>query len=450
MLIQANDVAELIVKSPTAERVSLDWKTISLASIGGGLEFYDFIAYGIFAPYIAKAFFPASDPATSLVAAFAAFAVGYVSRPLGGLVFSHIGDRLGRRKSFMVSLVLMTAATFAMALMPSNATIGVTATILFVLMRFIQGCCLGGELPGAIAYVVETAPKRAGLACGVMFFCVNTGIFVATSLSSLLHALLTADQMAAYGWRIGFLVGAVLGVLGYLLRTNLRESAFFKAIGEAHVARVPALEVLRSHLSPVLIAICIISINQALIAMLNVSMVPFLIQAAGYDAKVATLAVNIAVGVLSVGIVVVGFASDFLSRPAIYVVGTLLVALASYPLYLAILSHSFDIIVLFLAVATVIALVSGTFSTISAELFPTRLRFTGLAISYNIAAALIGGFTPLVSAWLVARSGDKASPAIFLAFLAVVGLIAALAVRRLTSRAAAMDTTLAQTGITHV
>src|SRR5262245_39991332 len=138
MSIQANDVVGLTAKSSRAERASLDWKTISLASIGGGLEFYDFIAYGIFAPYIAKAFFPASDPATSRVAAFAAFAVGYVSRPLGGLVFSHIGDRLGRRKSFVVSLTVMTAATFAMAVMPTNATIGVTATVLFVLMRFIQ------------------------------------------------------------------------------------------------------------------------------------------------------------------------------------------------------------------------------------------------------------------------------------------------------------------------
>jgi len=409
----------------------LDWKTISLASIGGGLEFYDFIVYGVFAQYIAKAFFPAEDPAVSLVNTFAVFAIGYLSRPIGGVFISHIGDKFGRRRAFLLSLITMTAATIAMAVTPTYGSIGLSATILFIALRFLQGCCVGGELPGAITYVVETAPLRAGFACGIMFFCVNTGSFIAVFVSSTLHACLSVDAMQSYGWRIGFAVGGVLGVLGFLLRSRLQESELFKTLGEKRAGRIPALEVIKSHWASILLGVGVVGINQALIAVLNVGMTPYLSGVAGYDVKTATSVISYAVGLLSFGIVAVGFASDLITRRGILQLGTFLVMVASYPLYQAILGHAVNIYVLFTMAVLVCALVSGTFGAIAAELFPTRLRFSGLAISYNLAAALVGGFTPLITSWLVVTSGNRAAPGIYLSILAALGFVSALLLKRL-------------------
>ncbi|ANJ87129.1 MFS transporter [Pandoraea oxalativorans] len=253
---------------------TVDWRTILLASVGGGLEFYDFIVYGIFAPYVAKSFFPTGNGATSMIATFAAFAVGYLARPLGGVVLGHIGDKFGRRLAFQLSLVLMTATTAGMALMPSYQTMGVTASIAFVALRFLQGACIGGELPGAIAYVVESAPRKSGLACGVMFACVNSGSLLAAIVSLGLHAWLTDAQMLAYGWRAAFLVGGGLGAVGALMRSGLKETALFLSIRQHKRTKLPAVEVLQRHWFQVITTIGIVGLNQALIALLSVAMVP--------------------------------------------------------------------------------------------------------------------------------------------------------------------------------
>ena len=153
-----------------------DWRLIMLASLGGALEFYDFVVYSQFAQYIGRNFFPNTDAMVSLIVSFSVFAVGYFARPLGGIFFSHIGDRIGRRRVLIITILAMSAATAGIGLLPTYAQWGITASVLLVLLRIIQGFCLGGELPGAIAYVVETAPRRSGFSVGIVFFCVNTGV----------------------------------------------------------------------------------------------------------------------------------------------------------------------------------------------------------------------------------------------------------------------------------
>ena len=151
-----------------------DWRVILLASLGGALEFYDFVVYSQFARYIGQNFFPNTDEMVSLVVSFSVFAVGYFARPLGGIFFSHIGDRIGRRRVLIITILAMSAATAGIGLLPTYAQWGITASILLVVLRIVQGFCLGGELPGAISYVVETAPRQSGLSVGIVFFCVNT------------------------------------------------------------------------------------------------------------------------------------------------------------------------------------------------------------------------------------------------------------------------------------
>src|SRR5215475_1311227 len=171
-------------RSASRDRITAGgWRIVVLASLGGTLEFYDFVIFGIFARDIADAIFPSSSPLVSLMASFAAFAAGYLARPLGGIVLSHYGDRYGRRRVFLWSIFVMSGATIGMGFVPSYAQWGVAASALMVALRLMQGFCLGGELPGALTYVVETAPRIAPFVCGVVFACVTMGVAVATGVS---------------------------------------------------------------------------------------------------------------------------------------------------------------------------------------------------------------------------------------------------------------------------
>ena len=172
------------MQQPATALSRADWRLILLASLGGALEFYDFVVYSQFAQYIGRNFFPNTDAMVSLVVSFSVFAVGYFARPLGGMFFSHIGDRIGRRRVLIITIVAMSAATAGIGLLPTYAQWGITASILLVVLRIVQGFCLGGELPGAISYVVETAPRRSGFSVGVVFFCVNTGVALRGAVES--------------------------------------------------------------------------------------------------------------------------------------------------------------------------------------------------------------------------------------------------------------------------
>src|SRR3954470_12282823 len=200
------------------------WRIVLLASLGGTLEFYDFVIFGIFAKDIADAIFPSPTPLISLTVSFAAFAAGYLARPIGGIVLSHFGDRYGRRPVFLVSIFVMSGATFGMGLVPSFAMWGAAASILMVSLRLLQGFCLGGELPGALTYVVETEPRHAPFVCGVVFACVTMGVAAATGVSLAVRTWVPAASVASLGWRIAFGIGGLGGLLSFALRRSLEES----------------------------------------------------------------------------------------------------------------------------------------------------------------------------------------------------------------------------------
>src|SRR5882672_10874383 len=178
------------------------WRIVLLASLGGTLEFYDFVIFGIFAKDIADAIFPNPTPLVSLMVSFAAFAAGYLARPVGGIVLSHFGDRYGRRRVFLISIFVMSGATLGMGLVPSFAMWGTTASVVMVVLRLVQGFCLGGELPGALTYVVETAPRQAPFVCSVVFSCVTLGVAVAAGVSFAVRTWLPTELVASLGWRV--------------------------------------------------------------------------------------------------------------------------------------------------------------------------------------------------------------------------------------------------------
>ena len=234
------------------------WKIVLLASLGGTLEFYDFVIFGVFARDIADAVFPATDPLVSLILSYATFAVGYLARPIGGIVLSHYGDRYGRRAVFLWSVFIMSGATLGMGLVPDYAKIGVAASLLMVTLRLIQGFCLGGELPGALTYVVETAPRIAPFVCGVVFACVTMGVAVATGVSLSVRTYMDPALVPAYGWRIAFVLGGLGGVLSFVLRRSLEESPEFARM-RSLASRQPFTELLRTNFVHVLIGCALLA-----------------------------------------------------------------------------------------------------------------------------------------------------------------------------------------------
>jgi MHS family proline/betaine transporter-like MFS transporter len=415
---------------PAATLSRSDWRLILLASLGGALEFYDFVVYSQFAQYIGRNFFPNTDATVSLVVSFSVFAVGYFARPLGGIFFGHIGDRLGRRRVLIITVVTMSAATAGIGLLPTYAQWGITASILLVVLRIVQGFCLGGELPGAISYVVEMAPRRSGFSVGLVFFCVNTGVLFAALLSLVVHETLTVDEIAAWGWRIGFLVGGVLGLFSFVLRFWLEESREFariRAVGRA--SAVPFAELLRSYPMAVVVGVGILAVTAGFNGLLF-AMPAFLPQVMGYEAVRAIEAQNLALGIMSVGLLFVAWLTDRVSRKALALIGTALLMALAWPFFTAAEAHSVDLLTLFALVGLVGSICAGTVIAISADLFPTRIRFSGVALSYNLAFTFFSGLAPVVAALLARNTGVAATAAYYMIGCAAVSFTAALVMSR--------------------
>src|SRR5262249_10439706 len=249
----SSDAVAVVRSTDPQERPHISaagWRIVLLASLGGTLEFYDFVVFGILAKDIGDAIFPSQTPLVSLILSFAAFAAGYLARPIGGIVLSHFGDRFGRRQVFLVSIFVMSAATFGMGLVPTFAAWGAAASALMVALRLLQGFCLGGELPGALTYVVETEPRHAPFVCGVVFACVTMGVAAATGVSLAVRTWLPAEVVPMLGWRLAFAIGGLGGLLSFALRRSLEESPEFARV-KALASRQPVNEVLAARLPPV-------------------------------------------------------------------------------------------------------------------------------------------------------------------------------------------------------
>jgi MFS transporter, MHS family, proline/betaine transporter len=408
------------------------WRVIVLSSLGGALEFYDFVIYSMFAAQIGAAFFPSDDPLTSLLVSFTVFGVGYVARPFGGLVFSHFGDKYGRRRVFIVAMLTMSLATVGIGLLPTYAQWGVAAPTLLVALRLLQGFCLGGELPGAITYVSETAPQRVGFAAGFLFFCVNSGVLIAAALSWGVHEALSPADVSAWGWRIGFLAGGVLGLISFWLRLSLEETAEFRQMRSVR-AKLPFLELLKSHPGNVTAGVAALTATAGFNGLLF-AMPAFLPQVMGYTPVEALKAQNLCLVILSFGMLLTAWLGDRMPRRWILGTGGLLLMLLAVPFFGALADRSANLYVLFAAAGVVASLVNGTMAGVAADLFPTRIRFSGVAVSFNLAFSLFSGTAPLAAAWLVKTLESKSGPAYYMCACAALTFIGSLFLHRYDGR----------------
>jgi MFS family permease len=407
------------------------WRIVVLASLGGALEFYDFVIFGIFAKDIADAIFPNPTPLISLMVSFAAFAAGYLARPIGGIVLSHFGDRFGRRRVFLISLFVMSGATLGMGLVPSFATWGIAAAVLMVVLRLIQGFCLGGELPGALTYVVETAPRQAPFVCSVVFSCVTLGVAAATGVSLAVRTWLPAELVAAVGWRIAFLLGGLGGLVSFALRRSLEESPEFARMKQL-ASRQPFREVLRSHLLPVAVGISGLAATAGFNGLFFAHMAAYMSGVLGYNPRQAVVSQTIGVIVHAFGILAVGRLAEHVHPRLLLRAGALALAVLAFPFYAALAGRSVNPTLLLVLAGSCASLVNGSFAVLLTDLFPTRVRFSGVALGFNVAFTIFSGTAPLVATSLIRSTGLDTAPAIVMVGCGLLTLTGSLGLSRVS------------------
>ena len=411
--------------SETAHRLTgQDYKTLSLAALGGALEFYDFIIFVFFAATIGQLFFPADIPEwLRQLQTFAIFAAGYLARPLGGLIMAHFGDSRGRKKMFSLSILMMALPTLAMGLMPTYATIGIAAPVALLLLRVLQGAAIGGEVPGAWVFVAEHVPqKRVGFACGTLTAGLTFGILLGSLVATLLTSALTPQAILDGGWRIPFLLGGIFGLGAMYLRRWLHETPVFTAMQQrkALAAGLPLKTVLRDHKGSVVLSMLLTWMLSACI-MVVLLMAPTLLQKVhGIPATAALQANSVATVMLIIGCIVAGALVDRFGSAVVLIVGSLLLAISCWSFFQVAALAPEQLMVAY-AIAGLCVGVVGVVPFVMVGAFPAEVRFTGFSFSYNLSYAIFGGLTPVTITLLM--KWTPMAPAYYVVGLAAIGLL---------------------------
>lgn len=402
------------------------------ATAGHLIEWYDYGVYGFLAVSIAGNFFPSDDPATGLLSSFAAFALSFFLRPLGGLVFGPLADRIGRRATLVTVLVLMAGSTCLIGALPTYQTVGVLAPVLLVLLRCIQGFSAGGEIGTITSFIAEYAgPGRRGYSTSWLMVTAVLGLVLGGLVANGLTLAIGTEAIAAWGWRIPFLVAGPLGLAALFIRLKLEDSPAFRALqASGATSKAPLREVFAHHLRPTVLVFFIIALHSSIFYLVLTFASTYMTKSLGFDSTtnfwfVFVSSVSAAVVMPFGGM----FTDRFGRKPFLLIVGVL-ATLAMLWLFLSAPSAtSATFIWPLLAVAVLFGLyASSTYATMS-ELLPTRVRSTGIAVAYNLPVAVFGGSAPMISTWLIAQTGDISSPWAFYVGTGVVSIIALLVLR---------------------
>ncbi|MFT3791016.1 MAG: MFS transporter [Rudaea sp.] len=408
-----------------------DLKTLSLAALGGALEFYDFIIFVYLAEQIGALFFPADTaPWLRELQTWGVFAAGYFARPLGGVVMAHFGDRGGRKRMFTLSVFLMAVPTLLIGLLPTYAQIGYLAPLALLVLRIVQGAAVGGEVPGAWTFVAEHVPAtRTAFACGTLTSGLTLGILTGSLLAAALNAALTPAQMLDWGWRVPFLLGGLFGFIAVQLRGMLEETPVFEAIRQRReLARELPLKIaLRGHGAAVLACIALTWVLTAAVVV-TILMTPKLFQKLdGIAPAVAFTADTIATVGLALGNLGFGLAADRFGTTRVSALGCAALIGVVYAFYLGVAAAPQFLYPLSFVAGLSVGVVS-VIPTLLVRAFPAPVRFTGVAFSYNLAYALFGGLTPVFIGW--ALRFDRLAPAHYVAALCLLGIAVVLLTAR--------------------
>lgn len=420
-------------RSQTEQPSAKSVRRVVLASfIGTAIEWYDFFIYGTAAALVFdKLFFPSDNEFVSQLSSYGSFAIGFFARPLGGIVFGHFGDRMGRKAMLVTTLMMMGVATFLIGVLPDYASIGVAAPICLVLLRLIQGFGVGGEWGGAVLMAVEHGHSGRR---GLYGSCVQVGAPMGLLLAALVFALFSAlpeEQFMAWGWRVPFLLGIVLLGIGMFIRLQIFESPLFDRLKKSEtVSRMPLLEVIRRHPKNVLLAMGARFAENACFYIFSVFVLSYATQQLGLPRQLVLNGVWIAAGVQLFAIPLFGLLSDVIGRKPVYMGGALFLTAFAFPFFWLVETKTTGLIWLAIVLGLVgHAAMYGPQAAFFSELFGTRVRYTGASIGYQLASPLAGGLAPLIATALLRWSGDLSWPvSVYLIATAAITMISIYAV----------------------
>ena len=402
---------------------------IAAAVIGNALEWYDFIVFGFFTVIIARLFFPADSQYASLLLTTATFGVGFFMRPVGGILLGIYADHRGRKAALLMVIALMTVAIAMIAFAPTYAAIGIGAPLIMVVARLVQGFSAGGEFASATAFLTESAPAgRRGLYGSWQMVGQGLAVLLGAILGTLLTRSLTPEALDSWGWRIPFLFGLIIGPVGLYIRRNLDETSAFLQSNRSSAGQQGSGSVLMSHVKEMLVCLGMVVSGTISFYVILIYIPTFARTQLHLPLDQAFLAQSIGLACEVVLIPICGLLSDFVGRKPVMITALVLDLLVTYPLFSWVsASPSFGaLLTMQIILCGLFGVFNGPISTALAEQFPTRVRSTALAIAYNIAVMLFGGFAQFFVTWLIQTTGTPIAPAYYLIFGAAVGLLAAL------------------------
>ena len=402
-------------------------KVLLAGMIGNGLEWYDYALYAYMVTLISKLFFPAGNEAVHLLATLGIFAVGFIARPFGGILFGMMGDKFGRRTALVAAIFLMAFPTGCIGLLPTYEQVGILAPLLLVMLRVMQGLSLGGAFSGTVIFLVEhSPPARRGLVGSTSLASLAVGFLLGSLVVMLMQVSLSEAQFESWGWRIPFLLGVPIGFIGLYIRNHTEESPVYEeAKKNDTLSKTPMRDVLRNEWKAVL---------QTIGIYITVTM-PFYLVSAYFitftekilsRSKIEALWLNAMVMVILLMVVPLSaWVSDHVGRRKLMTFSAIGFLVFTYPIFSLLLAGDFPSVVLgHFFFALLVSINTGPVMALLVEAFPTRVRYSGMALSYNISAAAFGGTAPMVAQWLINETGDAHSIAYYVMACAVISLIA--------------------------
>lgn len=394
--------------------------------VGNVLEWYDFAVYGYFVPVISKLFFPNQTPLVSLLLTFSVFGVGFVMRPVGSIVFGQYGDRYGRKRALSAVIFLMAISTFAVGLLPTYASIGVFAPLLLVICRLGQGLSGGGEWGGAAAYLVEyAAPGRRGLTGSLQQVSVGGGFLLGSLTAATLTTWIEPDDILVWGWRIPFLLGVLVGIVGAIMRWRLDDTPKFEELASrGQVAASPLVEAFTTFRKPTLIAFGITLHNTVGYYAVLIYLTTWLTNIVKMPRSTALWIGTTCLVAFVIVVPLMGALSDRIGRRPLFIASCIGYIVLAYPMFLlASTGVPAYALIAQLVLVLLLALYAGPGPAVYCELFPTRVRYTALSVGYNIPVAIFGGFAPFIATWLIQATGNPLSPAYYVMAASLVTLV---------------------------
>ena len=401
-------------------------KTMWFTAFGACLEWFEFSLYGYLAVYLSVLFFPSESKSIAMISVFGIFAASYFMRPLGGFVMGHIGDKLGRRKAIVLSLVLMCLPMLIMTFMPTYETAGIWAVLILIFARMLQGFSVGGEFTGVLVMLSETAPSHLrGFAASLASTTSQIGVIISAVTVAVLSSVLTHEEMLHYGWRVGFFVGFILGLVSLFMQHSVSESPYFEEVKNEHKEeKIPLWEAMKGPKMPLVWVFVLTGYIGIAYYMMGTYLPNDFISTQGLNVNLVMWITVVISAVYALTSPLFGWFSDLWGRKVMLLVPIILLLLVAYPMFTWLNEGSiYKILIAEGIFAALVAAMTASFQITVSELFPTEHRYSGMSAAYNVGNAMFAGTTPMISLALVDVFKTSYAPCYYLIITSVITLI---------------------------